>query len=66
MDAFIKLHHGYWWLKSKIDPRFNNFGSGLVSLFHLPEQAYKFIKKCEKKYKTKKPDDLEFGYIRMD
>lgn len=55
---------GSWWVRSKIDPRWNSNGRGygLVSMGG-PQDAHTWVEVCREKYGTQ-PDDLEMGFMK--
>jgi hypothetical protein len=63
MGLFRPIREGSWWVISESDPRWNCDGRGFVGGFMVPEEAEKAIKEMEEKY-GKRPDDLEFGYMK--
>ena len=55
------MKKGYWWLKSKIDPRWNCGGEGIVGGFVKPPEVEKKLEELRELY-GEPPEDLEWGY----
>jgi hypothetical protein len=63
--SFIKLTSaGYWYIDSKIDPRWNANGYGNVGGCCMPPACAAAIKNNEKMY-GEQPEDLEWGYEKF-
>ena len=57
------LSTGTWWLKSKIDPRWNCSDSTDVGGFSMPDECRAALEALKKKYGNP-PEDLEWGYMK--
>jgi len=55
------LTEGTWWLKSKIDPRWNCRGRAFVGGYMMPFECKKIIEKLEQLY-GEQPPDLKWDY----
>ena len=58
------IRKGSWWVSSKIDPRWNANGRGIVGGFVMPSEAKDFIDKKKKELNEQEPSDLEYGYMK--
>lgn len=57
--------HGSWCLRSKLDPRWNTSGEGLVSVTGgVVKDARDFIDRKEVELGCKPPDDLEYSCMK--
>jgi len=55
---------GTWWVRSKLDPRWNGDGKGLgLVTSGGPIEMRNWIEKCKKEY-GKPPDDAEMGFMK--
>ncbi|MBR9682620.1 MAG: hypothetical protein GOV02_03005 [Candidatus Aenigmarchaeota archaeon] len=59
----MSMKEGSWWLESKLDPRWNCHGKGIVGGFALPKAAESKIETMKMQY-GKQPDDLEYEYLK--
>jgi hypothetical protein len=55
--------NGTWWLKSKIDSRWNASGDGWCGGFCMPSECEKELEKLKQLY-GEPPADLEYGYMK--
>jgi len=58
------VREGSWWVRSKIDPRWNASGRDYVGGFECPSPAYDHIAAKEKELGEPPPPDLMFGYMK--
>ncbi|MBU1179802.1 hypothetical protein KJ885_02585 [Patescibacteria group bacterium] len=55
---------GFWWIRSKKDPRWNADGQSLfVSEGEMPQECKEKLEEFKKIY-GEPPDDFEWGYLR--
>lgn len=58
------MREGSWWISSKLDPRWDDSGTGYVGGFVCPSEAKSSIEKTKTELGIEPPDDLEFGYMK--
>jgi hypothetical protein len=54
---------GTWWLKSKLDPRWNAHGIGIVGGLVRPKEVDQKLTELTLKFGSP-PQDLEWGYMK--
>lgn len=63
MGMFSPIREGSWWIRSKIDPRWNAEGKGIVGGFTIPRECQQKIDQLKEKFGDP-PKDLSWEYMK--